>query len=64
MAEETYRVILEAMRREEKAGIGRLVLSSREHPVLLTPCGKGLKLTTIRGSSALLMQAGCGEGFR
>src|SRR5581483_7339166 len=30
MANETFRIILEAMRLEQKAGLGRLVLSSRE----------------------------------
>ena len=50
IAEETYRVIVEAMRREKAAGIGRLVLSSREHPVLLTPHGNGLMLTTLRSA--------------
>jgi DNA end-binding protein Ku len=50
IAEETYRVIAEAMRREKAAGIGRLVLSSREHPVLLAPHGAGLMLTTLRSA--------------
>jgi DNA end-binding protein Ku len=48
IAEETFRVILEAMRQEQKAGIGRVVLSTREHPVALTPHDKGMLLTTLR----------------
>ena len=48
MATETFRVIAEAMRREGKAGVGRLVLSSRERPVLLTPRGKGMMVRTLR----------------
>jgi DNA end-binding protein Ku len=48
MATETFRVIAEALRREGKAGIGRLVLSSRERPVLLTPRGKGMMIRTLR----------------
>jgi DNA end-binding protein Ku len=48
MAQETFRVLLEAMRREKKAGVGRLVLSSRERPVLLSPRGKGIMIRTLR----------------
>jgi DNA end-binding protein Ku len=48
MANETFRVLAEAMRREGKAGIGRLVLSSRERPVLLNPRGKGMMIRTLR----------------
>lgn len=48
MANETFRVILEAMRQERKAAIGRLVLSSRERVVLLSPRGKGMMIRTLR----------------
>src|ERR1700730_2516047 len=48
MANETFRVLAEAMRREGKAGIGRLGLSSRERPVLLSPRGKGMMIRTLR----------------
>ena len=48
MAMETFRVIVEGMKREKKAGVGRLVLSSRERPVLLTPRGKGIMIKTLR----------------
>jgi DNA end-binding protein Ku len=48
MANETFRILAEAMRREGKAGIGRLVLSSRERPVLLSPRGKGMMIRTLR----------------
>jgi DNA end-binding protein Ku len=48
MANETFRVLAEAMRREGKAGIGRLVMSSRERPVLLNPRGKGMMIRTLR----------------
>ena len=50
MANETFRVIVEAMRRESKSGIGRLVLSSRERAVLLSPRGKGIMIRTLRAS--------------
>jgi DNA end-binding protein Ku len=48
MANETFRVIVEAMRRESKAAVGRLVLSSRERAVLLSPRGKGMMIRTLR----------------
>jgi DNA end-binding protein Ku len=48
MANEAFRVIVEAMRREGKVGVGRLVLSSRERPVLLSPRGKGIMIRTLR----------------
>jgi DNA end-binding protein Ku len=44
MAAEAYGVIREAMRRENKAALGRLVLSYREHVVALAARGKGLVL--------------------
>jgi DNA end-binding protein Ku len=48
IANETFRVIVEAMRRERKSGVGRLVLSSRERAVLLSPRGKGIMIRTLR----------------
>jgi DNA end-binding protein Ku len=48
MAMETFRVVAEALKRERKAGVGRLVLSSRERPLLLSPRGKGMMLRTLR----------------
>jgi DNA end-binding protein Ku len=48
IADETFRVIHEAMRAEGKAGIGRVVLSTREHPVILSPRGRGMVLMTLR----------------
>jgi DNA end-binding protein Ku len=50
MAEETYRVIRQAMEETGTAGIGTLVLSSRERRVLLSPKGRGIALTTLRTS--------------
>lgn len=47
---ESFRVIAEAMRREGKSGIGRLVLASRERAVLLTPRGRGLLVRTLRSA--------------
>lgn len=48
VAEETYAVILEAMRRQNKVAIARLVISGRERQVAITPHEGGLLLTTLR----------------
>jgi Ku protein len=42
-----YATIREAMKSKEVAGIGRLVLSRREHPVMVVPRGKGMMLVTL-----------------
>ena len=48
IAEETYAVILEAMRRSKKVAVARIVLSSRERLVTIVPKGDGFLLTTLR----------------
>jgi DNA end-binding protein Ku len=48
IANETFRVIREAMNRSGKASIGRVVLTNREHPIMLRPHGKGLVMITLR----------------
>src|SRR5260370_18231474 len=53
MANEAFRVVVDAMRREAKVGVGRLVLSSRERVVLLSPRGKGIMSPTLRPPDAL-----------
>ncbi len=50
IATETFCVIMEAMREAHKAGIGRVVLSTREHPVLLAPRRRGMLLMTLRSA--------------
>lgn len=50
VADETFRVIHQAMIEERKAGVGRLVLSSREHPALLMPRHRGMLLMTLRAA--------------
>jgi DNA end-binding protein Ku len=50
VATETFCVILAAMREARKAGIGRVVLSTREHPVLLTPRPSGMLMMTLRSA--------------
>jgi DNA end-binding protein Ku len=48
IAEETFAVLRAAMDRAGKAGIGRVILTSREHPLMLRPHGKGMVMMTLR----------------
>jgi DNA end-binding protein Ku len=48
IAEETFAVLRAAMDRTGKAGIGRVILTSREHPLTLRPHGKGMVMMTLR----------------
>lgn len=48
ISEEAFAVIREAMARQDKVAIARLVLSAREHVVAIEPKGKGMALTTLR----------------
>jgi len=50
MADETFRVIREAMAATGRAGIGRVVLSQREHPVLVEPYHEGMMMLTLRAA--------------
>ena len=47
---EAYRVIAEAMLTEKKAAVGRIVMSGREHPVLVEPRGGGLMMFVLRAA--------------
>ncbi len=47
-SQEAFVVIREAMAREKKAGLARIVLFRRERPVMIEPFDKGLLLTTLR----------------
>jgi len=51
VAAETYHVIARAMRDKGTVGLGRVVLSTREHPVAVEPHGAGLLLTTLRAAN-------------
>ena len=51
VAEEAFAVIREAMRKEDLAGLARVVIYRREHLLLLRPRGKGLMATTLRYKS-------------
>ncbi|HZD91670.1 MAG TPA: Ku protein [Pseudolabrys sp.] len=48
MSQEAFAVIREAMRKEDLVGVARVVISRREHLLLLAPRGKGLMATTLR----------------
>lgn len=48
ISEEAFAVIREAMAKQNKAGIARIVLHRRERPVMIEPFDKGLLLTTLR----------------
>jgi len=50
VAEETYAVILEAMRETGKVAIARIVLSGRERQVAIQPKEQGFTLTTLRAA--------------
>jgi DNA end-binding protein Ku len=45
---EAYRVIGQAMCNRKKVGIGSIVLTSREHPVMVEPHGEGLMMSLLR----------------
>jgi DNA end-binding protein Ku len=48
VAQEAFAVIRDAMREKEMAGLARVVISRREHMILLEPLEKGLLGTTLR----------------
>lgn len=48
VSEEAFAVIREAMAKQKKAGLARIVLYRRERPVMIEPFDKGLLLTTLR----------------
>lgn len=48
IAEETFRVIRNAMARKNKIALSRVVLSSREHLIAISVRHKGLMVTTLR----------------
>jgi len=47
-AVETYAVIREAMRAKDATAIGKVMLSTREHMIALTPVGKGIRGYLLR----------------
>lgn len=53
VAAEAYKVIRDAMAEEKVAGLGRVVLTSREHPLIVQPRDGGLVMTTLRAKGEL-----------
>ena len=51
VAEEAFAIIRDAMRDENVAGLGRVVIARRERLMLLEPLGKGLQGTVLRYAS-------------
>jgi DNA end-binding protein Ku len=47
LAEDAYRVVRDALRKSEKAGLGQLTMRGREHLCAIRPCGDGLLLETL-----------------
>lgn len=57
VADEPYRIFQEAMRSTRTAGIGSVVLASRERPVLLRPSGRGFVLSTLHAGNEVVSAA-------
>lgn len=53
IAEETFSVILEAMRKVGKVAVARIVLSGRERLVTIQPIEDGFRLTTLRSAKEI-----------
>jgi DNA end-binding protein Ku len=53
VAEETFAVILEAMKHAHKVAIARIVLSGRERLVTILPIEDGFRLTTLRSAKEI-----------
>ncbi len=51
VAEEPFRVFREALADTKTAGIGKLMMSGRERPILIRPGGKGFSLNTLHASN-------------
>jgi DNA end-binding protein Ku len=48
VGQEAFAVIREAMRGKEMVGMGRVILSKRERPIIIEPLGNGLRGMTLR----------------
>src|SRR5580700_6011075 len=53
IAEETFAVILEAMRKANKVAVARIVLSGRERLVAVQPIEDGFRLMTLRSAKEI-----------
>jgi DNA end-binding protein Ku len=48
VGQDAFAVMREAMRQKGLVGIGTIVLTSREHPIMIEPFGKGMRAFTLR----------------
>jgi non-homologous end joining protein Ku len=48
VGQEAFAVIRDAMRGKDMVGMGRVILSKRERPIILAPLGRGLRGMTLR----------------
>jgi DNA end-binding protein Ku len=53
IAEETFAVILDAMRKAKKVAVARIVLSGRERQVTIQPIEDGFRMTTLRSAKEI-----------
>ena len=58
IAEETFAVILDAMREAGKVAVARIVLSGRERLVTIDPIEDGFRLTTLRSAKEIREASG------
>jgi DNA end-binding protein Ku len=63
IAEETYAVILEAMKRAKKVAVATIVLNGRERLVAINPLAEGFKLTTLRSAKEIREASGAIDKF-
>jgi DNA end-binding protein Ku len=61
VAAETYHVITRAMADKGRVGLGRVVISTREHPVAVEPHDGALLLTTLRAANEVRQPETNGE---
>ena len=64
VAEESFRVFAEAMRRKKVIALGRIVLSGRERIAALKPRGPGMVLTTLRYGKELRSETAVFEDIK
>jgi DNA end-binding protein Ku len=64
VGEETYRVIRAALEETGTAGIGSIVLASRQRRVLLAPKGRGIAMSTLRTTREVRSAESYFEGVR
>lgn len=53
LAEDAYRVVRDALRKTEMAGIGQMTMRGKEYLVAVRPCGDGLLLETLHYADEL-----------